>query len=49
MRQVRLTEIDGVAPPAWPEARPVGLEALLSDDVVALPERFEAEGGTPLP
>jgi len=42
LRQIRVAEIDGVPPRAWPETCPVGLDALLNDDVVALQERFGA-------
>jgi len=42
VRLARLAEVDGVPPLAWPEVCPVGLDALLNDDVVALQDRFKA-------
>ncbi len=40
IRQVRVAETGGVSPRAWPEACPVGLDALLNDDVDMLQNRF---------
>ena len=49
VRQVRVAEIDGVPPQAWPEQCPVGLDALLNDDVTAPQARFAAEAARLLP
>lgn len=48
VRQARVATIDGVPPRAWPEACPIGLDALLNDDVGALEARFGSEAA-PLP
>jgi hypothetical protein len=47
VRQACVAEIDGASPRPWPEACPIGLDALLNDDIGALEARF-GSGAAPL-